>query len=63
MSLPERLRELRNSKGLSQEELGKIFGLTKVAISGYENGQRKPDYELILRFVDFFFVNYRLFTR
>ncbi|MBY6271095.1 MAG: XRE family transcriptional regulator [Bacillaceae bacterium] len=50
----ERLRKLRLQKGLTMKELGKIFSLAESTISGYENGTRKPDMDLIARFADFF---------
>lgn len=41
MKVGERIRNLRTSKGLTQEELGNILGVTKVTIQKYENGQIK----------------------
>lgn len=43
-----RLKEQRIAKGLSQEALGKELGLSKAAISLYENGKRSPKFETIL---------------
>lgn len=37
----ERIRRFRTKKGLTQEELGKMLGVTKGAIQKYENGQIK----------------------
>ncbi|RYC70866.1 helix-turn-helix domain-containing protein [Spirosoma sordidisoli] len=34
------IREARKAKGLSQEELAKLMGVTKAAISGYETGKQ-----------------------
>lgn len=53
----ERLRKLRSQKKLSQKEFGKIFSLAESTISGYENGSRTPDIELIAKFADFFGVS------
>ena len=39
MKVGERIRELRISRGLNQEDLGEILGVTKGAIKKYENGQ------------------------
>lgn len=39
MKVGERIRDLRISKRLTQEELGSILGVTKGAIQKYENGQ------------------------
>lgn len=41
----ERIKEARQEKGLSQEELARIIGSTKSAISRYESGKRKPNLE------------------
>lgn len=42
MFLGERLKKLRLEKGLSQQELGDLIGVSKVSISEYENGNRIP---------------------
>ncbi len=52
--LPRRLRELREQKQMTQEELGKIFGVDRATISRYETGTRDPDPELLRKFADFF---------
>ena len=39
MEFNKKLQELRNKKGLTQEELGNIVGLQKSAIAKYENGR------------------------
>ena len=39
MDIGQKIREARLSKGLTQEELGKIVGLQKSAIAKYENGR------------------------
>lgn len=43
-----RLRELRKNKKLTQEELGKILGVTKASICCYEKGSRTPNIETII---------------
>ena len=53
----ERLRKLRQSKGLSRKELGQALGLAESTISNYENDLRTPDYELLTRIADFFEVS------
>ncbi len=47
MTLGERIKELRSKKGLTQEELGKLIGISGVAIMRYEKGQREPDIKTI----------------
>lgn len=44
----ERLKELREEKGLSQEGLSKETGISRSAISFYESGQRVPSAEVII---------------
>lgn len=48
----DRLRKLRNEHDWSQEELGKRINVTKVSISGYENGNRSPDTETLQKIAD-----------
>lgn len=55
--LGERLKKLRNERKITQEELGKIVNVTKVSISGYENGNRNPDTETLQKLADFFNVS------
>lgn len=51
--LPKRLREQRKLKQMTQEELGKVFGVDRATISRYETGDRDPDPDLVKRFADF----------
>lgn len=55
--LGKRLKKLRTDKKLTQEELGKKINVTKVSISGYENGNRSPDTETLQRIADIFDVS------
>lgn len=54
MILGYRLRELRKENKLSQEKLGKILGVSKVSVSGYENGNRVPSLDILNKILDFF---------
>ncbi|EPZ41269.1 helix-turn-helix domain-containing protein [Alicyclobacillus acidoterrestris] len=53
----ERLRELRNKRGLSAKETGAIFGLAQSTISGYESGDRQPDFDTVLAIAKYFGVS------
>lgn len=53
----ERLKSLRKRKDLTQEDLAKNLNMSKSAISMYENDNRKPDYENLEIFADFFNVD------
>lgn len=53
----QRLRELRKRKKLTMKELGRKFNLAESTISGYENGNRTPDLEVIEKIADYFEVS------
>ena len=48
---------LRKREGLSQLELGEKLNLTKSTISMYENGRRKPSFEVLEAIADYFNVS------
>jgi len=54
MFLGYRLKQLRKDKNMSQEELGKLLGVTKVSISGYEKGTRVPSMEILIQILEVF---------
>lgn len=43
-----RLKQLRISKGLTQEDLGKAVNVTKVSICCYEKNNRTPNIETLI---------------
>ena len=43
MEFHEKLQELRKQKGLTQEELGGMVGVSKQTISGWEHDTSKPN--------------------
>lgn len=45
-----RIRAIRIEKGLSQAELGEAMGLTADRIQKYENGVRKPKFDMLKQF-------------
>lgn len=53
----KRLRLLRETLGLTQEEFGKKIGRTKGAISAYEKGERTPDKTTLMLIEKVFNVN------
>ena len=57
MILGYRLRELRKENRMSQEDLGKLLGVTKVSVSGYENGTRVPSLDILQGILDVFGVS------
>jgi len=53
----KKLKALRTSKKISQKEFGKIFGVAESTIGMYERDERRPDFELLNKFADFFEVS------
>ena len=52
-----RIKELRVTKGLTQEELGNILNVQKAAISKYENGRAEPSVDILRKMTSFFNVS------
>lgn len=50
----ERLRLLRQSKGLTQKQLALQLGLSKSIVSSYENGFRYPSYDILIKIASTF---------
>jgi transcriptional regulator with XRE-family HTH domain len=48
----ERIKKARIEKGLSQEELGNMIGVSKVSVCGYEKGTRTPTLENLLQLLE-----------
>ena len=55
--IAERLRVLRESVGLSQNKLGKLFGLPQATINRYEHDQTTPSIKAFLQYADYFNVS------
>lgn len=54
MTFGERLTELRNEKGLSQDAISTELGVSKNSIYYYENEKRVPDANTVIKFARFF---------
>ena len=52
-----RLKQLRNSRGITQDELGRMLGVQKAAICKYENGRVNMPNSVIMRLVEIFQVS------
>ncbi len=50
----KRLRELRMSMHLQQEQVARLVGVNKNAISTYENDMRQPSYDILLRLANLY---------
>lgn len=56
--LTHRLKQLRLSRGLTQEELAAVFHISKETISRYESGLREPSISTLAAIVDFYGVDF-----
>lgn len=57
MSIGDNIKKLRESKGLSQVELGKIAGVSDKAVSTWENNIKTPRMSVIQKLSDYFGVS------
>jgi transcriptional regulator with XRE-family HTH domain len=54
VNLGERLRALRLEKKITQTEMSRRIGISKVMISSYELEQRQPSYDVLIKIAAFF---------
>ncbi|ENK0839159.1 helix-turn-helix transcriptional regulator [Clostridium botulinum] len=55
--LGDKIKKLRKSKNITQEELGKNIGVTTSMVGMYETNARKPSYEVLIKIAEFFNVS------
>lgn len=55
--LGENIRKLRTAKGISQVELARRLGVTKQAVSNWENNNIQPSIEMLLILAKYFSVS------
>ena len=51
------LKRLRIERGLNQEQLGDIVGLSKAVVSKYENSQSYPSFDMLIKLANTFGVS------
>ena len=51
------LREIRKKKGYSQLKVAMDLNISREALSYYENGQRCPNLEMLLKLSDYYHVS------
>lgn len=49
-----RLKELCESKGLTQKEVAEIIGYSETSYARYENGKREPDISTLCKLAEYF---------
>ncbi len=52
-----RIKELRQNKNLRQEQVARLIGVNKSAISTYENDIRQPSFEILVRLANLYRVS------
>jgi len=57
MKYGHRIAELRDQRGLTQEELSISLGISRAALSHYEKNRREPDFETLTKMADLFGVS------
>lgn len=55
-NISDRIKMLRTSANLTQEEFGKIFGIVKSTVSLYESGKSCPNDQIKLKICEYFHV-------
>lgn len=53
----DRLKLLRDKRGLSQERASKMMGIVRSTYANYEAGNREPDNDTLKKFSEFFEVS------
>lgn len=57
MQIGNKLKELRISEGLTQQELSVRLGISRVNYTRYETDKVRPDYETLIKLADFYNVS------
>ena len=57
VAIGQRIKDLRMSRGLTQEQLADILKISKSRIGMYEIGKREPNFEMLEAIADYFNVD------
>ena len=57
VKFPEKLKELRIERRLSQSELARFLAVDQRSISNWEKGIREPDFEMLAKIAKYFDVS------
>ncbi|MHA6377087.1 helix-turn-helix domain-containing protein [Streptococcus anginosus] len=49
---PERLKEMRLKRGMTQKELGEKVGVKQNTFTNWENGKREPNFDNLIKLAD-----------
>lgn len=50
----DKIKELRTSKKMTQQEIANYLGITRPAYTAYESGNRQPDFETLEKLANLF---------
>lgn len=53
----ERIKHLRTERGMSQEAVGKVIGVKRYSVYGYEKGNNFPEVPGLITLADYFGVS------
>ena len=59
MKIGKFLRELRNEKGITQEDLAEKYGVSSRSVSRWENGNTLPELGILVELADYYEVEIR----
>lgn len=54
INLGKKLKQLRNSEGLTQQQLAEKLQISRVNYTRYETDTVRPDYETLIKLADFY---------
>lgn len=57
MDFQTRLTNIRRSKGFTQKQVADGIGISEVGLQNYENGRRKPAFDVLIALADFYDVS------
>ena len=57
MDFQTRLTNIRRSKGFTQKQVADGIGISEVGLQNYENGRRKPAFDVLISLADFYDVS------
>ena len=57
MNFQTRLTNIRRSKGFTQKQVADGIGISEVGLQNYENGRRKPAFDVLIALADFYDVS------
>lgn len=57
MDFQTRLTNIRRSKGFTQKQVADGIGISEVGLQNYENGRRKPAFDVLIALADFYEVS------